>query len=218
MADVTLIGVKKPNPAVYAISGVLALGGIGLIVLGFRGGVSLGATGPLRPGETLDTLRSPNLDAAGQIVVSIGDPIAAQRPTARYSGPGRDTYTYFRILQQFGGQWVTVYGSGVAGVHVGPPSGPSALTEYYLVAPNEVQPPFAQCVAQSLCAFIWPGAEVSNICGRAPRPGPATAVLEVYQNQHLSGNAADADGFSSPTCNSRLPVFRREYPNKIMFA
>ena len=219
MPEMTVIQAKKPVPAVYAIAGLLGFSGVALILLAFRGKDPLGGLNPWRPGEDPQNLRSPNLDASGQITVQRGAPVAALRPTVEYGGPGRDVYTYFRIVQEQGGTWVTVYGSGVAGVHVGPPNPgvTSALTEYYLVAPTEVQPPFAQCVAQSLCAFPWPGTQVSNICGAPAQAGSAMAVLEIYENASLSGNPADADGFSSPTCNNRVAIFRKEYPNKILF-
>lgn len=219
MPQVTVVGVKKPVPAVYAISALLGLSGVALIIFALRGKDPLGGLNPWRPGEDPQDLRSPNLELAGQIAVSRGTPFAALRPTLKYGGPGRDVYTYFRIVQNQGGTWVTVYGSGVAGVHVGPPNPgvTSALTEYYLVSPQEVQPPFPQCVAQSLCAFPWPGANVSNICGAPAQPGNATAVLEIYENQSQSGNPADADGFSSPTCNNRVAILRKSYPDKILF-
>lgn len=219
MPQATVVTVKKPVPAVYAIAGLLALGGVGLMLLAFRGRDPLGGLNPWRPGEDPQDLRSPNLDGAGQIAVRRGDPFAALRPTVKYGGPGRDVYTYFRIVQNQGGTWVTVYGSGVAGVHVGPPNPgvTSALTEYYLVSPQEVQPNFPACVSQSLCAFPHPGSNVSPICGAPAQPGAAMAVLEIYENQSLSGNPADADGFSSPTCNPRVAILRREYPDKILF-
>jgi len=43
-------------------------------------------------------------------------------------------------------------------------------------------------------------------------------LLEIYQNAAQSGNPADADGFSSPTYNGRVPIMFKRYKNKILFS
>jgi hypothetical protein len=103
---------------------------------------------------------------------------------------------------------VSVYGSGVAGVHVGPAD---TLTEFDLVSPQQPQPEGAQ--PQSLTAYPYPGTVPTPVCGVHPEAGPATVWLTVYGKKHVS----DADGFSSPTCMQRVVVKRSVFPNKIMF-
>lgn len=208
MPEATYLRKGQSGPLVAA--GVLGVGGIALIVYAIAkgGGAPTPATGPLGPGETMGKPTSPTLDQSTQIPVRRGDRIAAVRPTVTYSGPGRDTFTQFSIKQQRGGQWVTVYASGVAGVHVGP--SPS-VAPWNLVSPEEIQPP--GCPPQSLCAFPFPGVGPNPICGAPAQAGPASAYIEVFERRLPQ----DADGFSSPTCNGRIPVAVRVWANKILF-
>ncbi len=234
MPNVDLVFSKKTlSPGVMVFAGLLGAAGITLIVFGLQGSRFL--LFPLRPGEKMGDLTSPSFRDGELKRVTIGDPIVCASPTVQYEGAGRDVYTYFSVQQRQQGQWVTVYGSGVAGVHVGPPNPgvTSALTRYYLVSDTEDQNIAGTLNGRaydlhfpirSLGALPWPGSPlVSPICGAPPVPGPASAVLLVYQNQSLSNDAADADGFSSPTCGSALvnharkPVFVKEYSNAIRF-
>lgn len=210
MPEADVMKINKPRAEVYAISGLVVLGGLGLVLLASRAGApGLGPTAPLEPDEAMADLQSPILDQPGILQVRRGLPVAATMPTIRYQGPGRDTFSHFRIVQLRGGDWVTVYASGVAGVHVGPAA---ELTTYPLVSPEEVQP--AGCPQQSLCAFPWPGTEDHPICGAPADPGMATAVLEIYERK----TAKDGDGFASPSCNLRVPLEPRNvYMNKVQF-
>jgi hypothetical protein len=202
---------------------VAAIGGGALLVfLATRKGGD-GALAPLKPGETLDSLYTPTLDSSSSVIeVTIGQPFPVLNPQARYGGSptGRDTYTHFRIVQND----ITVYGSGVAGVHLGVPDGPVAPQQYYLVSPNEPQP--AGCPAgQHLCCFPWPGLPPTPICGAAPRPGLATGIFEIYECSHPVGDPQHDRCFESPSCiardasgrPARLPVARKTYPNRIRF-
>ena len=199
---------RPQRTEIIAIAAAVGLGGVALILLGLKGKAGIGGLAPLGPGEFMGSPASAFLEGTGVITVPVMGAIAATRPQVQYSGPGRDAYTYFRIVQNQGGRAVTVYGSGVAGVHVGPANTP---TTFDLVSPSQPEPP--GCPAQALCAYPWPGVLPTPICGGPPRPGPADAVLEVYERR----TAADADGFSSPTCNGRVPVARKLYPNKVLF-
>ena len=183
------------------LSLLLAAEGLSIVALGMRrSGVDLGpvhAKG-LLPGEEILALGIQNIERKGPIPVRIGDAFPAVLPSILYKGPGRDTYTYFRIVQNVGGDWVTVYGSGVAGLHLFASATPQIFA---LVSTTEIQP--AGCPSQSLCAFPWPGEpKVTGICGGPAQPGVATAVLEIYGKMGVE----DADGFSSPTCVGRMPI------------
>lgn len=188
-----VLAIRKAKPEVLIGAAALGIGGIVLIVMATRKQGPSIPTNPLGPGESLGDLTSPTF--SGQVALPItlarGANLAALRPTVVYQGPGRDTFSYFRVMQVQGGVWTTVYGSGVAGVHVGPASTP---TRYDLVSPDEIQP--TGCPSQSLCALIYPGPLTTPICGAPPQAGPATAVLEIYELKF----PADADGFSAPTC------------------
>jgi len=222
---VDMMVVKKPVPGVYVVSGLLVVGGLALVLLSgskkggaYTQGVTdttgrFGPVNPLQSGEVLQNLWVYGVLAqAGAITVRRGDLINAQTTSAEYQGPGRDCYTYFRVVQQQGGQWVNVYGSGIAGIHVGPPvSDASAPTRFPLVAPDQPQP--AGCTIQGLCAFPWPGPAPCPLNGASPAAGLGTVLMEIYEKRY----AADADGFSSPTYNNRVPVFRSYWPDKIRF-
>lgn len=225
MPNGQLVVIKKPRTEVMVVAGLMAVGGVALILLALRKGISgaFGPLAPLGPGESLTDIRSANLDAAGVLTLQAHgvQGLPALDPTVIYQGAGRDTFSYFQVKQFQSGQWVTVYGSGVAGVHVGPAPIP---TRYHLVSAEECQP--TGCPSLSLCAFPWPGnvgvsglcqgspiTQVTPICGAAPIPGHAVAAIEIYERK----TAADGDGFTSPTCNPRIPVARREFAGKIMF-
>ncbi len=209
MPNGEVVAIKKTQPGVILLSAGLIVGGGLLILLAGRKG-----TAKLKPGEALTGLTTDTFVAGVPLPLDIGRVFAALNPRVSYKGPGRDAYSYFRIEQMQNGSPVTVQASGVAGVHL--PSSPTA-TEYRLVSPDEVQP--AGCpTGQHLCAFPWPGLVGSTpLCGAPPQPGPATAILEIYQNQADSGDPRDADGFSSPSCNNRVPVAKRVYTNLITY-
>jgi len=135
--------------------------------------------------------------------------IFAVRPQVTYKGPGRDTFTYMAIRQLQRGQLVTVYATGVAGVHVGPAPAPAVFD---LVGASQPQPD-AACPQQSLCAMPWPGVAVNPISGAPPVVGSASLYLEVYQRKFPE----DADGFSSPSFNNRKWVAQKIYGNLVTF-
>ena len=115
-------------------------------------------------------------------------------------------------------------GSGIAGVHVGPAS---AETVFNLVADDQPQPEGDP--GPRLLAYNWPGPCIPvggcppgipscPISGAPPVAGYADVLLEIYQNEAQSGDPADADGFSSPTYNGRVPIMFKRYKNKILFS
>jgi hypothetical protein len=215
--------VDKGQTTPLVVAGLLGVGGIALIVYAIAkgGGAPDPDKGPMRPGETMGDPTSATMQAPGPVNIRRGDRLSVLRPTVGYSGPGRDAFTQFSIRQEQRGQWVTVYASGVAGVHVGP--SPQAAN-WDLVSPNQPQP--SGCAAQSLCAFAWPGVEgpvgffPNPICGAPPQPGPASAYLEVFERVgNISGPFIGPydPGFASPTCNKRIPVAVKVWPGKIVF-
>lgn len=209
--------VKKPRPEVMAISALLAAGGVGMILLWAmqRSEKGYGDLRQIAPGELMSQPISPTLEGSGVVSIRIGEGIAALMPTVMYVGPGRDTFSYFQVKQRQYGEAVTVYGSGVAGVHVGPAAEPMVFP---LVAADQPQP--GGCPAQALCAFNYPGPPgAENICGGPPMPGYGDAYLEIYQRQ----DPQDGDGFASPTCGSadvpipRVPIITKIYRGKVLF-
>lgn len=191
------------------LAGGLIIGGGILLYIFLKGRpVPFCILAPLLPGENLAALTSPALAGSGQLRLSRGTPIVVTMPSVRYMGSGRDAYSYFRVVQQQNGIWVTIYGSGIAGTHLGPAT---TWQTYALVPPDVPQPP--GCPSQSLCTFAWPGPEPTPICGAPPQSGVATGLLEIYERR----TPADADGYSSPTCNPRVPVACQVYPDKFLF-
>ena len=197
----TTIGIKKGyDKEIITLSALLGVTGIGIIVLGLRGAAA--TMGGIR-GVTVTELES------GPKQVSLGDVIQIVAPKALWQGPDRDLFTYLDIRQkQPNGDWASVYGSGVAGLHV--PACPQAAW-VNLVAPDQPEPP--DCAAQGLCAYPYPGRIDPNtgsiptpICGAPAQVGPATARLLIF-----------TDGFAAPTCNNRKPIYLKEWANVINF-
>lgn len=210
------------------VGGILAVSGIALALKYMFGAptalVSSGGGGggsqlaPLGANEFMSNPIAPILEQPGVIALPIGHPFVVADPTVQYQGAGRNTYAYLQIKQQRNGQWITVYGSGVAGVFVGP--SPSTYRIYPLVAGDQPQP--GNYPAQSLVAFAWPGPQHTPISGAPPVKGPGSVYLEVYQ---LLDPARDGvDGFASPTLGPangagvpRIPVARTVYADKVIF-
>lgn len=204
----------------------LLLGGLGItsIIIALQSGKGADAIGPLaelQSGEMLGPIRCATFETNERIGVRLGQLVTAARPQVEYSGGGRDAFTYFRIVQKQGGTWVTVYGSGLAGAHLAASSSPALNI---LVPDSQAQPP--QCARNNLCAWPWPGPcepptlpcaagsrYVTPIAGAPAQPGPATALLEIYQRRFPE----DGDGFASPTERGRRPVQRQIWWDKIMF-
>lgn len=219
------MAILKTPSEVEVIAGLLAAGGIALVLSGLSKGGTLppgdsgsDAFGPLaaiRAGESLGAVTNANI-GVGVTPIQVGNLLALTMPVVSYAGPGRDTYTYFRIVQQqyvYGAvldpRWITVQGSGVAGVHIGPSAN---IQNFPLVSPDEVQPEGAP--PQSLVAYPYPGPTPTPIAGARPQLGRATALLEIYQR----GSGADgSDGFASPTMNGRIPIRRSVYMNAILY-
>lgn len=221
--------VSKQKSSAIVVAGLMGVGGLALVFLGLKktapagvppGGTydELGPLAPLQPGEKITDLALSNIMGAGTNSASPGQIINVGTPTCSYVGPGRRFYTYVRIVQNQNQQLVTVAGSGVAGVGVPPSTGSSVQ----LVASNQPQPP--ECnngtPGAVMCVVPWPGVKPTPVCGAPVSFGnpPAAAaaawlVLEVYQDSQASGKAADADGYSAPTCNPRIAVARKIFKN-----
>lgn len=213
MAQKDIMVIKKPGDNVKAVAVGMGVAGAALILYSMtRRPAGAGSLNPLAPGEKLEGLASASMDMSGTIEMSSATGagfIIVTRPTVRYLGPGRNAYTTVQIKQYQLGQWVTVYGSGIAGSLLAPAT---ILTPYDLVPASQPQP--AGCPSQALCAQRWQGDWMNPICGAPPVPGVADVHLEIYERRYQ----VDADGYSSPSCNAtRKPVARRVYSNKIMF-
>jgi len=209
------ITIKKPKPGVMALSALLAVSGVGMILWFLKGKAAVGY-GPLKKISATELMSmpiAPGLESDRAYAIKIGQRYDVPNPTVQYQGPGRDTYAYLRAVQIQGTQEVTVMGSGIAGVHVGPASEP---TIFNLVAEDQPQPEGPP--AATLLAYNWPGPTPCPISGAPPVAGYADVLLEIYQNQTESGDPRDADGFSSPTYNGRVPVQVKRYHQKILFS
>ena len=181
------------------------IGGLALLLMNLGKGEPVN---PPPPGSVFRDLTAALLSTPSTIDVVRGQPIMLVDPTVLYQGPGMDTYTYFQVKQIQNGVKVSVQGSGVAGVHVGPAT---TLPPFHLVAADQPEPP--DCPARGLCAYVWPGPEPAPICGAPPQPGYADAYLEIYQRR----DPQDHDGFASPTCNGRIPIMRLKLANKVRY-
>ncbi len=215
--------VKKPKPEIMALSALMALGGVGM-VLWFLKSKAVSGYGPLKKITATELMSMPiaaGLESDMAIALKIGQILEIPNPTVMYEGPGRDTFSYLRAVQLQGTQEVTVMGSGIAGVHVGPASEP---TVFNLVAEDQPQP--VGPARAALLAYNWPGPPGATpsdpspcpISGAPPQVGYADVLLEIYQKQADSGDPRDADGFASPTYNGRVPVMYKLYRNKILFS
>lgn len=209
------IMIKKPKPEIMALSALLAVSGVGMILWFLKGkaAVGYGALKKISADELMSMPIAPGLESDIAIALKIGQILEIPNPTVMYEGPGRDTYTYLRAVQIQGTQEVTVMGSGLAGVHVGPAGDP---TIFNLVAEDQAQPVGPPRAA--LLAYNWPGPTPCPISGAPPVVGYADVLLEIYQNQTESGDPRDADGFSSPTYNGRVPIQVKRYRQKILFS
>ncbi len=214
--QIDLVSIKKPRSDVLVLAGILGVGGIVLVLMGLgkkQPGDQFGPLNPLAPGEVMSDPMSPSLEIGGTFDVAPGSLVSASRPVVTYQGAGRDTFSYMRVVQWRNGVWVTVQGSGVAGVHIGPAE---VQTTYDLVSPNEIQPP--GCQPQSLCGFPWPGPGPTSgqICGAPPQAGFGHVLLEIYEMRNPSVDGID--GRASPTCNPRVAIRRKAYMNKVRYA
>ena len=132
----------KTKGDLYALAGILGIGGA-LILLTQLGKGESGE--PLVNGGTMSNPHS-SLDNSPVLRVSIsswangqvGNIVKASLPWVEYDGPGQNTYTYLRVVQNS----ITVMGSGVAGVWVGNKSDNTYQPPnvWGLVAPDQPQP------------------------------------------------------------------------------
>lgn len=204
------------RPEVLAVAGLLAVGGIALIILGM--GEGQGAEG-------FTSLTSPSLVTPQTVPIVFGNALLsgsalATVPTYMYRGPARNVFGYFRIEQKQGTITATVYGSGLTGAAL--PDTPTP-TLYRFVPPDVngqgyLQPTGCPNAGQrtfDLCAKSYPGGVlamgVTDICGFYPVPGPADAVLELY------GDTRPGEGYEPPTCTGRIPLARQKFPGAILF-
>lgn len=207
---------KKPDSGVVIVAGALGLAGLFLVFKALGKGDLARLPDPpagcgLRSGEEMSNPASVTLEG-GTATVRVGQTFYIENPTVLYQGPGRDAFTYLRVVQVRGGQAVTVYGSGIAGIHLQPSS---AMREMKLVRDDQVQPEGAP--QNSLMAYPWPGDPSMPISGAPAEPGSADVWLEIYERCA----AADVDGYAAPTFPHagayRVPVRRHVYPGRIVF-
>lgn len=203
---------------VWLIGGALAVGGLVWALSQGQGqgqaprkGITALTSNCELQGEQLSNPASLTLEQSGPgyFRIPIGQTLELKGNTILYQGPGRDVFTAARIIQQMGDQWVTVYGSGIAGIHLYA----SPVMKEFALVPSD--PPSA--LGGSLVLYPWPPgpSPTSNpICGQAAVPGlDAILLLEVFG----ICSSADADGYSSVTCMKRQPLRRHEYDGKVAF-
>jgi hypothetical protein len=218
MADIVSTTTREEVIGLAALAG---LTGLGIIVVGLQ----KPAGPPLPPGSSL----SPPIISTGTIgTTPVNFPanggtltlpatgtLTIINPQVRYSGPSFSVYTYAQIKQIINGTPVTVFGSGVAGIAVGPASSP---TLFPLVRSDQVQPTGPP--GPYLTLYPWPGPSttVAAICGAPPKPGiPGSLHVQIYGDQTETGNPADTNGYSSPTCNNRKFFVEYVWPGSITF-
>lgn len=189
----------------YVAAGVLGVAGVGLVLLGLgkKGGAPV-------PGEWSPPY-VPGQATGATIEIHTGGTVHVLAPKIKYRGPATQVFTYLQVKQAYQGQEVSVMGSGVAGVSIGPAD---TLTEFDLVSPTQPEPPGEP--AQSLMAGQWPGLRdaagniPTPICGKPADPTqPGKMYLEVYAK-------GDGDGFSAPTCNKRVLIMASSWPVKFI--
>lgn len=206
---------KQPNTQGLLIAALVGLGGIGLIYLASKGG---GAgpvdSGCLAPGDEMSLPFGPNLTDSGVITMQGDQTLDVANPAVYYKGAGRDVYTAARIVQDQGAGrgLITVYGSGIAGVHLMPSS---ALAANALVPPSQQQPAGVDPGVLRLYPFRGHDPASNPICGWDAFPGPADLYLEVFGICNIARDGVD--GFASVTCNNRVPVRRKVWQGKILF-
>ena len=221
---------------VLILAGLLGLAGIGALLLNGSSGSGGGAntSSPCAPQGAPASLGNPHaVDQPApnaHVPLTRGQQFFLHELSTTYTETfAIDVYTYAQITQN----GVTVYGSGVAGVAVGPISQPDPcmgdINQMYntaLVSP--CQPQIGGGVGNYLSLQPWePATGPSNgltppICGRAAVVGPADLEILIYGNQAETGNPADggigaAAGFGSPTCNGRKCIRKIIVPNAINF-
>jgi hypothetical protein len=184
--------VANERTTAYVVAGVLAVGGVGLVIMALQQ-----QSGPGTPGHEWSPPYVPGFPSGGTAQIPLGSTFHVLTPKIKYKGPGFDAFTYLQVKQS----GISVMGSGVAGTHVGP-SG--VLAEFDLVSPTQPQP--AGEPPQSLMAGPWPGLRDPStgniptpVCGRPAVAGPGDIYLEVYQKD-------SGDGYSAPTCNKRTLI------------
>ncbi len=192
----------------------VAIGAGGLFILYralSRGDTGRAPTTPPAAGGSFSVLVVPELlDQAGPAGIPKGHTLTLSSPSVSYTGPATDAYTYASIQQWQSGRWVTVYGSGVAGIRLPASSGQRRL----LVPETQEQPDWCGGgTGARLCLVSFPGPGPTPICGALPKPGLATLLVEIYER----ASPADGDGYSAPTCNARKPVLRAEFKDTIRF-
>ena len=141
-----------------------AVAGGGLILLALGKGSSAGGGGFPSQYGTIYGVTVPGAPSTAALAVDAtganggATHLTIPTPIVDYAGPGVDMYTYAQIKQVVNGSVRTVWGSGVAGVHVGPPNpgATSARASYPLVSAQEPQPCNASPAAQ-LTLIPWPG-------------------------------------------------------------
>ena len=225
---------------VIALAGLAGLIGLGVILIGVKGGggptqslpVGAKSLGPpiLSNGYVTDasgnktpvTFAVPSAGCpptlgggAGSITLPLTGTLTINDPMACYEGSPNNFYTYAQLKQTINGKLQSVFGSGVAGDALGADN--LALTaprQYPLVSSTEIQP--SGPPGPLLTLYNWLAAQSTvGLCGAAPIVGPARLYVQIYGNATETGNPADADGFSSPTCNNRRFYVEYVWPGTI---
>ena len=214
--------------------------GLGLIAASMFGGGQQGTT-PLPKvcplsGHTLQILATPSDLTVTSVSVTGVPEITLNNPMCSYTGPGLNIFGYWEVKQGA----VTVMASGISGaltssggqnpdqsVYLGPATTP---TSYLMVNPGEPQPcggtgSILTAIGWQPSPQEWPcGAPfTSPLCGAPPKVGKGDVYIYIFGDQAETGDAADANGLSSPSCaqatygHTRCPLAMVTFPGAIAF-
>ncbi len=175
------------KPEVLAIAGLLAVGGIALVLIGMGQGAGPGPVPEKFGSLTFARIATPSNPGSnvgpgsGTLNVTAGETITVVNPTYVYQGGGKDIFAFARIVQNNAyGNNITVQGSGLSVSRAMQSATPTAQK---MVPIANAQP--GGCLNAGtntfdLCMVPWPGAAQISICGAPAQLGPATLLLEIW--------------------------------------
>ncbi len=219
------------KPEVLAIAGLLAVGGIALVLIGMGQGAGPGPVQEQLAGLTFQRLATPSNPNStvsptsgvlrpartGAIDPTTGQPlyetITVVNPTYVYQGPGKSIFAFARLVSNnIYGNNATVFGSGLSGSFTGVSATPITRPMVPIVTGSPPQPSGclgAGSVTPDLCMVEWPGAGPINICGVPAVPGTmASLVLEIWAFDGI---------YTNTSCGAKNLIRSATFPAKVEF-